>query len=73
GEAVAVVVIATFLIDFLAPVLNLPDWFHQLALTAHLGQPMVGNWDPIGMAACGAIAVGGLLVGGIGVRRRDIG
>ncbi|MFI5260039.1 MAG: hypothetical protein ACHQ01_10600, partial [Candidatus Limnocylindrales bacterium] len=47
GEAVAVVVIATFLIDFLAPVLNLPDWFHQLALTAHLGQPMVGNWDPI--------------------------
>ncbi|MGA3029703.1 MAG: hypothetical protein ABSE58_03050 [Candidatus Limnocylindrales bacterium] len=73
GEAVAVVVIATFLIDFLAPALNLPDWVHQLALTAHLGQPMVGNWAPAGMVACLAIAVGGLAIGGIGIRRRDIG
>ncbi len=72
GEAVAVLVIATFLIDFLAPALNLPDWVHQLALTSHLGQPMIGNWDPAGLAACLALAIGGLLIGGLGMRRRDV-
>jgi ABC-2 type transport system permease protein len=72
GEAVAAIVIATFLIDFLAPALNLPDWVHRLALTTHLGQPMVGNWDLVGMAACLALAIGGLLVGGFGMRHRDV-
>jgi ABC-2 type transport system permease protein len=72
AEATAVFVIATFLVDTLAPALNLPDWFHQLALSAHLGQPLVGHWDPAGMAACFAIAVVGLLLGSAGMRRRDI-
>ena len=45
GEIVALVVVATYLIDLIAPALQLPDWVHQLALTAHLGQPMVGHWD----------------------------
>jgi ABC-2 type transport system permease protein len=72
GEAVAVFVIATFLIEFLAPLLNLPDWVHQLALTSHLGQPMIGNWDPIGMTVCVAIAVVGLILGGVGMRNRDV-
>jgi putative exporter of polyketide antibiotics len=72
AEAAAVLVVATFLVDFLAPPLNLPDWVHQLAMTAHLGQPMVGLWDPAGVAACLVIAVGGLLLGGLGMRRRDI-
>ena len=66
-------VIATFLIDLLAPALKLPDWVHQLALTAHLGQPMVGLWDAGGIVACLVIAVGGLLLGAWGVSRRDIG
>lgn len=72
GEAVAAVVIVTFLIDFLAPALSWPDWTHQLALTAHLGQPMVGVWDWPGIAACAVLAVGGLLLGAWGVRRRDV-
>ena len=72
GEIAAMVVLVTYLIDLLAPPLKLPDWFHQLALTAHLGQPMIGQWDPVGIAACAAIAVGGLVVGLIGIRRRDI-
>jgi ABC-2 type transport system permease protein len=49
-----------------------PDWVHQLALTAHLGQPMVGIWDGVGMGLCLALAVGGLLLAGVGMRRRDI-
>jgi ABC-2 type transport system permease protein len=72
AEATAVVVIATFLIDFLGPALKAPDWFNQLAMTSHLGQPMIGVWDPSGIVACLAIAVGGVLLGAWGMRRRDV-
>jgi putative exporter of polyketide antibiotics len=72
AEIVALLVVATYLIDLLAPPLKLPDWFHQLALTAHLGQPMVGVWDWAGMAACIVLAVGGVALGAWGVRRRDV-
>jgi ABC-2 type transport system permease protein len=72
AEIAALVVVATYLVDLLAPPLNLPDWVHQLALTAHLGQPMVGRWDVVGIVACLAIAVGGVLLGAWGVSRRDV-
>jgi ABC-2 type transport system permease protein len=65
--------IGTFLVDLLAPALRLPGWVGQLALTAHLGEPMVGTWDPVGVAACLAIAIGGLVIGAWGMARRDIG
>jgi ABC-2 type transport system permease protein len=73
AEIAAMVVLVTYLIDLVAPPLNLPDWVHQLALTAHLGQPMVGRWDPFGIAACLVIAIGGIAIGAWGVTRRDIG
>ena len=72
AEVVALVVVATFLIDLVAPALKLPDWVHQLALTAHLGQPMVGVWDGAGIAACLVLAAGGAALGGWGMRRRDV-
>jgi ABC-2 type transport system permease protein len=72
AEIAAMVVLATYLIDLVAPPLNLPDWVHQLALTAHLGQPMIGRWDPFGIAACLVIAVGGIAIGAWGMTRRDI-
>jgi len=72
AEVVALIVVATYLVDLLAPPLGLPDWFHQLALTAHLGQPMVGVWDPVGVAACLVFALGGIAVGAWGLRRRDV-
>ena len=72
GEVAALLVLVTYLIDLLAPPLKLPDWFHQLAITVHLGQPMIGRWDPVGVVACVAIAVGGLAIGAIGIQRRDI-
>ena len=68
----ALFVVATYLIDLLAPPLNLPEWFHQLALTAHFGQPMVGDWDPVGIAACLVLAVGGVTLGAWGMARRDV-
>ncbi len=64
--------IGTFLIDLLAPALRLPDWVEQLALTAHMGEPMVGSWDVAGLIACIALAIGGLAIGTWGMTRRDV-
>ena len=72
AEVVALLVIATFLIDLLAPPLNLPEWVHQLALTAHFGQPMTGTWDLSGIIACLVLFAGGVAVGAWGIRRRDV-
>lgn len=72
AEVVALVVTVTFLIDLIAPALRLPDWVHQLAITAHLGQPMVGAWDPAGIVACLVITAGGIALGALGMSRRDV-
>ena len=72
GEVVAGIVILTFVIDTVVPPLDLPDWIRQLALTSHMGQPMLGDWDWAGMAACVVIAVGGLFLCAWGVGRRDV-
>ncbi len=65
-------VVVTYLIGLVAPPLGLPDWFQQLALTSHMGQPMIGEWDPVGIVACLAIAVGGIALGAWGMTRRDV-
>ncbi len=70
---VTALVIGTFLVDILGPMLNLPELVQQLALTRHVGEPMLGTWDLGGIAACLALAVGGLAVGAWGFRRRDVG
>ena len=64
--------IITYLIDLLVPALHLPDGVHQLALTAHLGQPMVGVWDAAAVVACRVLAAGGLALGAVGLARRDV-
>lgn len=72
AEIAALAVVATYLVDLLAPPLNLPDWFHQLALTSHLGQPMTGHWDLVGVIACAVLAIGGIAAGAWGMARRDV-
>jgi ABC-2 type transport system permease protein len=72
GEVVAGLVIVTFLIDLVVPALKWPDWVHQLALTSHFGQPMVGTWDPVGIIVSLALAVAGLAIGAWGMARRDV-
>jgi hypothetical protein len=37
-----------------------------------MGQPMAGRWDWAGIVAGLAIALGGVVVGGWGIRRRDV-
>ncbi len=73
APAVLVMAIGTFLLDLLAPALRLPEWVAQLALTTHLGEPVIGSWEPVGMLACLALALGGLAMGARGMSRRDVG
>ena len=72
AEVVALVVVVTYLIDLLAPAFGLPSWVHQLALTAHYGQPMTGHWDLVGVVASVAICVVGVGLGAWGMSRRDV-
>ena len=69
---VVVVTIGMFLIALLAVALKLPDWVAELDLSSHYGQPLVGLWDPVGIAASLAFAIGGLLIGAWGLGRRDL-
>ncbi|MEP7379250.1 MAG: hypothetical protein ABI725_06750 [Chloroflexota bacterium] len=73
--AAAVTVIAvllTWFVQLLGPLLGLPDFVQQLALTKHLGQPMVGVWDWGGIAAALLIGLGGIALGAWGLARRDL-
>jgi ABC-2 type transport system permease protein len=69
---VVVFVIVTWFVQLLGPLLGLPDVVRQLALTSHYGQPMVGVWDPVGIVASVALAVGGIAVGAWAFARRDL-
>jgi putative exporter of polyketide antibiotics len=60
------------LIDILGPILELPERVLDLSLARHYGEPMLGNWDPIGILASLALAFGGLLIGAWGFSRRDL-
>jgi polyether ionophore transport system permease protein len=68
----AAVAVATILLDIIVPALQLPDWMHDLALTAHYGEPMVGNWDSLGVSISLGLAVFGLAIGAWGFARRDL-
>ncbi|HYH93739.1 MAG TPA: ABC transporter permease subunit [Candidatus Saccharimonadales bacterium] len=68
----AVLVIATFMLDLIGAALELPDPILELSLFKHLGQPMAGQYDPVGVLASLVLIVGGLAVGAWGLQRRDL-
>jgi putative exporter of polyketide antibiotics len=72
GTVVVVLVIVTWFIQLLGPLLGLPEPIRQLALTSHFGQPMVGVWDVAGIVISLALAVGGIAIGAWGFSRRDL-
>jgi ABC-2 type transport system permease protein len=72
AELAALAVIATYLLDLLAPPLNWPDWVHQFALSTHFGMPMTGQWDGVGIVASLVILIGGTALGAWGMARRDV-
>ncbi len=73
GLVTGVVVIGSFLLAFLGPALDLPDFLVQASLFAHVGQPMAGVFDVPGLVAAAALAIGGVVVGMLGLQRRDVG
>jgi ABC-2 type transport system permease protein len=72
ATVVVVFVIVTWFIQLLGPLLDLPQFVQELALTTHYGQPMVGRWDSVGIAASLVLALGGIALGTWGFRRRDL-
>ncbi|HEX7068638.1 MAG TPA: ABC transporter permease subunit [Candidatus Limnocylindria bacterium] len=72
ASAVVVVVVVTWFIQLLGPLVGLPELVQDLALTSHFGQPMVGRWDASGIVAALVIAVAGMAIGTWGYRRRDL-
>jgi ABC-2 type transport system permease protein len=72
APVVAIVTIVTWFLDIVAPAIGLPDVLHQLALTAHYGLPMLGQWDAVGIVASLALLFGGLAIGAWGFARRDL-
>jgi ABC-2 type transport system permease protein len=72
APAVAILTIVIWFLDIIAPALGAPDALHELALTAHFGLPMLGQWDPVGIVVSIALAIGGLTIGAWGFARRDL-
>lgn len=72
APVVAILTIVMWGLDILVPALGLPDAARDLALTAHYGLPMLGQWDVVGVVASIVIAVAGLAIGAWGFRRRDL-
>jgi ABC-2 type transport system permease protein len=72
GASVVAITILTWLLDFLVPSLDLPSFLQELALSSHMGQPMVGIWDVPGIVLCVVLAFGGLAVGAVAFGRRDL-
>lgn len=73
APAAGIVIIATFMLDTLGEALDLPDAVMELSLFSHLGQPMAGVYDPVGIVIAAVLAIGGLLLGAWGLQRRDVG
>jgi ABC-2 type transport system permease protein len=70
--AVVGYVLVAWFVQLFGEVLHLPGFIRDLALATHLGQTMVGVWDPLGIAAAVLVTVGGIAVGAWGVARRDL-
>ena len=72
GIAAGAISIASYLLGSLGTALRLPEWLVDLSLSEHLGRPMTGGFDPVGIALMAVLAVGGLVVGAWGFARRDL-
>lgn len=62
-----------YLLDLLGSILHLPDPIVDLSLNRHLGRPILGDFDTVGLVICAVLAFGGLALSAIGMQRRDLG
>jgi putative exporter of polyketide antibiotics len=73
GPVVLVVALGSYLFNLVGTILKWPATLLDLALNRHLGRPMIGDIDEAGMVLMVAIALGGVVLSAIGMRRRDVG
>ncbi|MEO8469736.1 MAG: ABC transporter permease subunit [Chloroflexota bacterium] len=62
-----------YLLELLGSILHLPDAIVELSLNRHLGRPILGDFDIVGLVICAVLACGGLALAAIGMQRRDLG
>ncbi|HLA16064.1 MAG TPA: ABC transporter permease subunit [Candidatus Limnocylindrales bacterium] len=72
GIVVGLYVIGSFLLEVIGTPLKLPDTILDLSLARHLGRPMVGDYDEVGLALFAVLILGGLALCAVGFRRRDL-
>jgi ABC-2 type transport system permease protein len=72
APAVVIVVLLTWLMQLIGPLFHLPEAVQNLALTAHLGETMVGRWDVGGLAIITVLVIGGIALCAWGFQRRDL-
>jgi ABC-2 type transport system permease protein len=73
APAALITALTFFLWELIGTIAQFPDEVLDLALQRHLGQPILGQFDWPGMAACAVLAIGGIALCAFGMRRRDIG
>jgi ABC-2 type transport system permease protein len=72
GIATGALAVGSYLLALLGNALQLPDWIVDLSLNEHVGQPLAGIYDEVGLVAMIGLAIGGPIVGALGFRARDI-
>jgi ABC-2 type transport system permease protein len=72
GLVVTGLAIGMWLLEFIGSAVGLPGDVLNLALTRHLGRPMVGSYNEVGMLISAGIALGGLVLGALAFKRRDV-
>ncbi|MFL5777543.1 MAG: ABC transporter permease subunit [Chloroflexota bacterium] len=66
-------VVVSYLLESIGVALRLPDPILSLSLFHDVGQPIVGRYDLVGLLVATVLAIGGVIVAAIGLRRRDVG
>ncbi|TAJ99205.1 MAG: hypothetical protein EPO36_13010 [Chloroflexota bacterium] len=73
GPVTLAVGLGSYIFNLVGTILEWPDAILDIAPQRHLGQPMLGNIDEAGLLILGTLAVGGVVLCALGIRRRDIG
>jgi putative exporter of polyketide antibiotics len=73
APVVLAVALGSYLFDLVGTILKWPATVLDLALNRHLGRPMIGDVDEVGMVLLAVVALGGVALCALGMRRRDIG
>ena len=67
------VVVTSYLILFLGPLLKAPDWILKLSAFNLYGNPIASEINWLGLAALSLAGLAGFTIAGVAIQRRDVG